>query len=201
MRTALLVSLLLISTIGEGQVTHTIRGLDFYYLPDTLWMQPGDSVHFQTAGIHDMVQTDSTYWAIGQAIGNGGFHTTIGADTTFVIDTAGTYYFVCSPHGIVGMRGVLIVDGTVGLEHVANGHDRLRLYPVPATDHIQVTIARAGLARIVDMQGRAVGPMFTVGAGTERIDLDHLGSGNYLIVIRWSDGSEARGRFSVLAQK
>ncbi|MEZ4738424.1 MAG: plastocyanin/azurin family copper-binding protein [Flavobacteriales bacterium] len=201
MRTVLLIFLLSIASIGEGQVTHLIRGLDFYYLPDTLWMQPGDSVHFQTAGIHDMVQTDSAYWAIGQAIGNGGFHTTIGADTTFVIDTAGTYYFVCSPHGIVGMRGVLIVDGTVGLERAAERDGRVRLYPVPAADHMFVHVDRAALAGIVDISGRLVGPFMSFDAGRSRIDLAHLDPGQYLILLHWRDGTRTTARFSVSARK
>ena len=91
----------------HAQTAHLIRGFDFYYAPDTLFMVAGDSVAFETQGIHDMVQTDSASWAINQAITNGGFVTNIGVDTTFVIDTAGTYYFVCSPHGFVGMKGVL----------------------------------------------------------------------------------------------
>jgi plastocyanin len=186
---------------AKAQTTHTIRGLDFYYLPDTLWMQPGDSVHFQTAGIHDMVQTDSAYWAIGQAIGNGGFHTTIGADTTFVIDTAGTYYFVCSPHGIVGMRGVLIVDGTLGLEHVANGHDRLRLYPVPATDHLYVLVNDAAIASIMDIHGRSVGAFLSMDIGWNRIDISRLDPGQYVVLLRRSNGTQVTGRFSVLARK
>lgn len=35
-------------------------------------MMPGDSIKFQTQGVHDMVETDSSMWAINQAFPNFG---------------------------------------------------------------------------------------------------------------------------------
>ncbi len=170
----------------SAQTTHLIRGFDFYYDPDTLYMQPGDSVKFQPQGIHDMVQTDSSWWAINQAIPIGGFETEIGIDTTFVIDTVGTYYFVCSPHGFNGMRGVLLVDSAL-VTGTPPGFlpPKVSVAPNPANDLVRVSSshARARWLELHDSKGDRLLWGISMRHGTAVLDVSNISAGRYVAVI------------------
>jgi plastocyanin len=188
-----LFALILLSVVQLtcAQTAHVIRGLDFYYSPDTVYMQVGDSVDFQTQSIHDMVQTDSASWAINQAISNGGFVTNIGADTTFAIDTAGVYYFVCSPHGFVGMKGVLIVDTAI-VTGISPNHSRQSNKVDLKSNGRELTIRSSGqvptILRITDMRGSVCYANTLPAYGTERIGSDGWSAGVYILTAHTQDG-------------
>ena len=185
-RSKLVWLLLLATTNATAQTTHLIRGLDFYYDPDTVVMLTGDSIHFQTQGIHDMVQTDSAAWAINQAISNGGFVTTIGADTTFVIDTAGTYYFVCSPHGFVGMKGVLLVDTTfsTGLRD-RQPRPTVQAIPSPARDRVRISCGhpQAAWVELYGMHGELLREAEVLVQGEAELDVSAIASGHHVVLV------------------
>jgi len=164
-----------------SQTTHLVRGVDFSYLPDTVYLNAGDSIHFDpTGGLHNMTQTGLPAWLINLAISNGGFDTAIGADTTFVIDTAGTYYFVCLPHGYVGMKGVLIVAPlSTSIEEARI--NELRSYPDPTTGLLNIGPQYDRL-EVFDLMGRTHG-VFT----GRQIDLSDLKDGLYLLQIKIGD--------------
>jgi len=66
-------------------------------------------------------------------------------------------------------------------------HERLmaapRLWPVPASDFIQVDeMWRTGLVKIIDMQGRVMSVQPSGMDGTLRIDIQHLPNGSYSLV-------------------
>lgn len=186
---------------GYAQTTHLIRGYDFYYLPDTVYLEPGDSIKFQPQGIHDMVQTDSAYWAINQAISNGGFVTTIGVDTTFVIDTVGTYYFVCSPHGFNGMRGVLLVDSLLSTSvHTADLRNTVAIHPSPAVDHIRFPCGEGTAhADVRSSSGMMHGRIALHTSGWHRMDVSTLASGRYVLVLLDRSGlPHASGSFVIV---
>ena len=162
----------------SAQTTHLIRGVDFAYLPDTAYLTAGDSIHFDpTGGLHNMTQTELPAWLINQAISNGGFDTAIGVDTTFVIDTAGTYYFVCLPHGYVGMKGVLIVAPlSTSIEEARI--NELRSYPDPTTGLLNIGPQYVRL-EVFDLMGNPHG-VFT----GRQIDISGLKDGFYLLRIK-----------------
>jgi plastocyanin len=174
---------LLLLQYGSGQTTHLIRGVDFEYLPDTVYMIEGDSIHFDPlGGVHNMTETILTDWLNNQGISNGGFDTEILADTTFVIDTAGTYYFVCIPHGFAGMKGVLIVDPLpTGIDD--QSVNDIFVFPNPTSGKIQIlsdqVIERVS---VFDMTGRGHGIFESA-----HLDLSGLKSGVYLLRIEYED--------------
>lgn len=177
-------SLFLSLSIGlSAQTTHQIRGLDFYYLPDTLYMQPGDSVHFDPlGGLHNMTETDYANWLISQAFTNGGFDTEIGADTTFAIDTAGTYYFVCLPHGYVGMKGVLIVEDPVSVPPAPGL--KFIVFPNPTNGLLTVQgLASSASLRLLDAFGREV-----LSSLSADLDLSLMANGLYFVEVNCIDG-------------
>ena len=186
LRTLSVGSILLCGQLATAQTTHVIRGLDFYYDPDTVVMVTGDSIKFQTQGIHDMVQTDSAAWAIDQAISNGGFVTNIGEDTTFVIDTAGTYYFVCSPHGFVGMKGVLLVDTALstGLRD-RQPRPTVQAAPSPARDRVRVTCAhpQASWVELRGMHGELLREAEVLVQGEAELDVSAIAAGHHVVLV------------------
>jgi plastocyanin len=139
MRCHLLAPALLITFASSAQTVHLLRALDFFFLPDTVLMLAGDSVKFQTQGPHNIMQVDQASWLANQPVGNGGFLTVIGVDSTFAIDTAGTYYFVCEPHGFMGMKGVLLVtpNGPTALGPIAA--TELCVFPNPVGDMLHIS--------------------------------------------------------------
>jgi plastocyanin len=68
----------------------------------------GSNVHWNIGGIHNVVQTDSTFTTLAGGWTSGG----IGATPTFTqnFPTAGTYYFKCAAHA--SMTGTIVVGGT-----------------------------------------------------------------------------------------
>ncbi|MBP6389847.1 MAG: hypothetical protein KA175_14870 [Flavobacteriales bacterium] len=165
MRCHLLALALLITLASAAQTAHLLRALDFFFLPDTVVMLAGDSVKFQTQGPHNIMQVDQASWLANQPIGNGGFHTVIGVDSTFAIDTAGTYYFVCEPHGFMGMKGVLLVapNGPTAIEPIEAAE--IQVFPNPTDDMFHISLPFDPVDKvevsITDALGRIHAMMFT----------------------------------------
>jgi len=194
---ALLLTLLLLPMAAAAQTTHLVRALDFFFLPDTVVMLAGDSVRFQTQQLHNMMEVAAQDWAQDLAIHNGGFRTVIGRDTTFAIDTAGTYYFVCEPHGFMGMKGVLLVapGGTTTVGGVAPSH--VHAWPNPARETLHVRLdtgpATIALRTVTGEQLMHCGPL---PLGLAHLAVDRLPAGSYLLEVTDRNGI-ARGRIQV----
>lgn len=153
--------ILAMATTATAQTTHLLRAQDFFYLPDTVTMLAGDSLKFQTQGAHNIMQVDQASWLTNQPTSNGGFLTVIGVDSTFAIDTAGTYYFVCEPHGFMGMKGVLLVapNGPTATQPGFRNSALFRVYPDPASDVLYIELENVqnpvDAVELIDPLGRA----------------------------------------------
>ena len=114
----LLISLTIISLIGFSQNTHLLTGYDTYFEPDTLYIEPGDTVEFVSVGYHSATQIDSLDWENNNAVSNNGFYVGFGAPTSdmkFAIDNLGTFYYICVPHSSMGMKGIIISENNVDI--------------------------------------------------------------------------------------
>ncbi len=112
---------LLMTTCLTAQNTHQLIGFDTGYDPDTLYMAPGDTVQFTSVGYHSATEIDSIDWVNNIDNSNGGFDVGFGAptgDLWFVINTPGTYYYICEVHAAMGMKGIIIVDATAEINEV-----------------------------------------------------------------------------------
>ena len=94
--------------------------------PDTLTISVLDTVHFTNLAYHNAIEVDeATYLANGDTP-NGGFLFPLGSGTgTHVFDSPGTYYYVCGPHAVMGMKGMITVvdDWTLFQTSENNGED------------------------------------------------------------------------------
>ncbi len=90
--------------------THTVTNAGFTFSPADITINAGDSVQWQLAGIHDVVEvTQQTWSANGNTPKAGGFSTSFGGGTV-KFDTPGTYFYVCEPHASIGMKGKITVQ-------------------------------------------------------------------------------------------
>jgi plastocyanin len=95
---------------------HTIVDSGLSFDPANLTINVGDTVIFSLATMHNAVEVTQNTWNTNGNTPNGGFSTPFGGGTV-IFSTAGTYYYVCSPHAAAGMKGII----TVVLTSVSTG--------------------------------------------------------------------------------
>ena len=85
--------------------TYTVVTQGLAFSPDTLTIAVGDSVTFDLGGSHNAVEVSAeTYGSNGSAALEGGFAVGFGGTETITFDTAGTFYYVCTPHAGAGIE-------------------------------------------------------------------------------------------------
>lgn len=102
----------------NAQTSHTVVAFEFGYSPDTLYMNAGDTVNTTIAGYHSFTSIDSLDWVNNTFNYDGNFWVGFGAatsDSYFVINTPGTYYYICQPHASMGMKGLIYVDAALSI--------------------------------------------------------------------------------------
>jgi plastocyanin len=81
------------------------------FTPAEVTVDPGDTVTWQYAGgFGHTVTSTGPNWSKNDPLGPPSTNLT----TTFTFDKPGRYTYVCTTHESVGMRGTVIVTGTVG---------------------------------------------------------------------------------------
>ncbi|HUL42738.1 MAG TPA: plastocyanin/azurin family copper-binding protein [Bacteroidota bacterium] len=103
-------------TIGAGE-SHTIQFFNFAehtvinigetFFPDTLFINPNDTVRFVLESIHDAAEVSQATWLADGTTSNGGFLVPFGGGTA-VISTLGIHYYVCQAHATDGMKGIIV---------------------------------------------------------------------------------------------
>ncbi|MFB3902071.1 MAG: plastocyanin/azurin family copper-binding protein [Acidobacteriota bacterium] len=105
------IPIVLVRPPGGGQAqTHTVTNSGFTFSPAEITITAGDSVQWQLATIHNVVEVAEQTWnANGNTAKEGGFSTGFGGGTV-KLDTPGTHFYVCAPHASQGMKGRIIVN-------------------------------------------------------------------------------------------
>jgi len=95
--------------ISKAQNTHIIYASNYnIFSPSELTIQVNDTVYFENLSTHDAVEVDEFTYNNNGTISNGGF--SLDDDGYVVFDKVGTYFYVCTPHVIMGMKGYIIVE-------------------------------------------------------------------------------------------
>lgn len=96
---------------GGGPETVEVRGRDFEFIPESVTIKAGDSVHWSWTGTHNVAETTT---ASSLAAKQGGFRSgpccATNSEYTRIFDTPGTYHYLCEAHAALGMRGTVIVE-------------------------------------------------------------------------------------------
>lgn len=104
------------SLAGE---THTINAEARRFVPDVLYVKPGDTVQFTNMTSHNavaqegMVPDGATPW-----------RSQLGENLSLTLDKEGVYAYVCEPHIGFGMVGVIVVGQPVNLEQALSYADK-----------------------------------------------------------------------------
>lgn len=172
---------------SSAQTVHELVMNGEQFVPDTLYLAPGDSIHllFDTTG-HSMVQVPYESWAAGVPDPLIGFSMGEGTPNPgdifeFAIDSLGTFYYLCMQHPN-DEKGVIVVSDefTAIHEHHLPG---FKVYPQPASEVIvikgevpYVTI------RIDDQQGRPI-RTFAKAGSEARVDITEFPPGIYFVTL------------------
>ena len=96
--------------IGKAQNTHTIYASDYnIFSPSELTIQVNDTVYFENLTYHNVVEVNQETYNNNGTTSNGGF--SLDYDGYVVFNEAGTYFYVCTPHVMMGMKAYIIVEG------------------------------------------------------------------------------------------
>ena len=105
----ILLFLLFLSLSATSQATiHTGVDAGLSFSPATLNINVGDTVVWNIAAMHTVVEVSQTTWNNNGNTSNGGFVLPNGGGTV-IFPIAGTYYYVCGPHAASGMKGIVNV--------------------------------------------------------------------------------------------
>lgn len=160
MKTYLLSLFLLLLGIKGLCTTWTVTNSGTAFTPASITITSGDDVSFDLDAPHNAVEvSQSVYNANGNTPLAGGFQTPFGGGLVQSTQlTAGIHYYVCSPHASVGMKGIIIVQNTTGINENKIQPD-FSVYPNPS-DNLLTIKAKDKLIGleyyIVDQVGRRV---------------------------------------------
>jgi len=104
-----LFSILFLSSFYISATTITISTVGLNFTPQITNLVVGDTIHFLLGQNHNAVEVSQLTYSNSGSISNGGFNLPFGADTTIIL-SAGIYYYVCQPHAVAGMVGVISVS-------------------------------------------------------------------------------------------
>jgi plastocyanin len=133
----LFASVMILATGALYSAQHTIINSGYTFSPDSIAINPGDTVNFELGGAHNAIEVSaSTYHANGNT-SNGGFELPFGGGTVIFPDP-GIHYYVCFPHASMGMKGIINVLGPTALSEIADPLQDIVISPNPATDYFNL---------------------------------------------------------------
>jgi plastocyanin len=108
-KTIILFLFLTVITGISFPTTYTITNSGFTFTPDNISISLGDTIKFVLGSIHDAVEVDKATWDANGTTSNGGFNIPFGGGI-LVLTQPGTYYYVCTNHASLGMKGIIVVN-------------------------------------------------------------------------------------------
>ena len=179
----------------QAQVTHELQVEDDEFNPSTLTINAGDHVHIlwdnSVVNDHTFTQVAASTWNVnGSTLLPGGYELGVGTPspgTEFTITPAATVWYVCAFHASMGMKGVINVVGTSGVEE-ASAQALYQLAPNPASDVVRILAPdmNALNVRFTDATGRLC---LNAPPSSERtIDATALNNGMYVVEFRDAHG-------------
>jgi plastocyanin len=187
MRKTLLFILLLTSTISFGK-KWTITSPGNTYSPATLTINFGDTVVFNIGSYHNAVEVSENTWNTNGNFQVPGISVPFGGGTVLPSAlTVGTHYYVCTPHAVLGMKGIIIVQNTTDIQE-REIVELTSVYPNPAKNNLHVRLSRnsdAAVFKLFDITGKVV--MVREIFSQENIPVGELNRGLFLYSIDQKD--------------
>jgi len=134
----------------HAQTVHTVNSQGLNFVPAYLQIEVGDTVDFDIAGNHNVVEVSRINWINNDNTPlNGGFTQPFGGGKQ-AFDQAGFFYYICQPHVGAAMKGAIFV--TSGNEEIfeAEMSGRQEPQPVLSTGYGEVTATLDGNLLVVE---------------------------------------------------
>jgi plastocyanin len=194
--------LMFVLSAYASKVTITNSGNTFS--PSSVTINAGDTVVFQLETAHNVVEvSQSTYIANGNT-SNGGFSLPFGGGSV-KLSQAGTYYYVCTPHAKFGMKGIITVNQTAGVEDIKS-RPMINIYHNSAFNTINVTLNIKNKTSVDYLLINQSGKMIykknviysTPGVNEELIEPNiQLSKGIYLLAVQTKEGFIATSKILI----
>jgi plastocyanin len=128
----------------------------FTFSPSSLTVTDQDTIIFNVGGGHNATEVSLSTWNMnGTAQLPGGFAFN-GSNNVLTNLTAGSRYYVCTPHVGGVMKGQITITSTVGIKGTQANLVK-RFYPNPIKDNLTINLqADEKLIRIVDILGNTI---------------------------------------------
>ena len=145
----------------SAQTTVKISAQGFTFSPDTVSIHVGDTVVFDVGPSHTVLQVSKSTWdANGITPLEGGFSFPSG-EGKIALTIPGIYYYVCTIHVSLGMKGQIQVAQLTDIQENKYGDSDFSVFPNPVKGnvlHINFTSKDAGsyIFRLIDGSGRII---------------------------------------------
>jgi plastocyanin len=180
---------------AAAQTTHEMLVKDDAFDPPFLTIQLGDHVHISWDATdtleHSFAQVEQATWEVnGTTPLNGGFHLGEGSPmpgTDFTITPTSDVWYVCPFRAAMGMKGMINVQGGVGMEETTGPHE-VRFAPNPASSRTNVVAPEGWPISVRILDGTGVLQTWQqLGAG-RTVDLTGLPPGLYMAEVWYTEG-------------
>ena len=158
------------------------------FTPDSISITVGDTVEWDITISHNVVEIDSATYVSNGTTSNGGFTLPLGGGRQ-VFSTAGTYYYNCTPHASLGMKGIITVSPSstsISEEQLAS---QFSFYPNPASEQLTVEIPKEedfDLLEITNELGQVV-YLNQITSKKEIVNLSQFAQGIYFVNLKNGD--------------
>jgi len=176
----------------RAQTTHTITIGNLVYVPASLTIVEGDAVTIEASGNHPLQEVSKATWDLGESTAfSGGFSGTTNQTITF--DKPGDYYFVCTRHSDLGMKGMITVTSATGIfkEVTSSSNNGVKVYPNPVVSDLMIQLEQATIVQnisLVNAQGMEVSNQtINSSISSHTLNVSGFESGLYHIVISTPD--------------
>jgi plastocyanin len=184
------------SSLCIHAATHTITfggAAGFNYQPSTLQAQVGDLIVFQgNFGSHPLSSVSVPAGASSFAQNSGT------ADFSYTLTIEGEYSYQCDFHAASGMVGSFSVVNPLKISSQPVTEINSEVYPNPATDAISFSVntsLEGSIAHIYSLSGQLIKSENLAINTTQRIAVNDLEAGIYLVRITNSNGTTFSKRF------
>ena len=144
MKTLLLFSALVLYSglVLSNKVIITNSG--FTFTPDSISISVNDTVDFQIASIHTVVEVSQATWNANGNTPLPGFSLPSGGGQLTAL-TAGVHYYVCGIHYAMGMKGRIFVTSGTGISTTETNTGKISINPNPTYGKFSLRYQESGI--------------------------------------------------------
>jgi plastocyanin len=187
--------------------TITINSAGLTFSPASVNINSSDEVVFSISGSHNAVEISEATWnANGSTALAGGFSLGFGGGTLSAGTlSAGTHYYVCTPHAGAGMKGKIVVQGGASTTTISSAGLTFSPAEVTITTADQVVFSIGGNHNAVEVSeatwnangSTALAGGFSLGFGGGTLSAGTLSVGTHYYVCTPHAGAGMKGKIIV----